>query len=562
MNAIEYLLQAFTKEGVTHFFMVPGGHVDPMLSALKNVSSLHAIVAAHEEGATFMADGYAKMSRKFGVAGGIGGPGITNMTTGIATAHVDGTPLFIITGEPSTVWEGRGAFQDASGAGVDAHNILQSITSRRLTLDDTHSLKHHVGMLMRAMLGHATRGPVQLDFPENKQVEEVNFTYQPVPASFYQPRFIDQQSAKQTFNLLRGKNKVMIIAGTGALQSNASNVLLQFAEKFTIPVATTLTAKGLFPEDHPLSLGVFGWFGNQHAIDAVCDGEVEAIIVLGSRLHQSDTLRWLPALKQKNLLIINDVNEANYYANYDPDLFVLGDAHEYLRILTEAAGEERAILTNGAAARAAWLKEIQKNPKCYEIENLRSNEVPIHPARIAYELRKVMPRNTVLFAGEGAGSFIISHYWECYEPDQYFSEVKYFSPMGWSIAAAIGGKLARPDLPVVALVGDGSMLMHGLELQTAARYHVPVIFVLMNNGAHGNPQLRAEKMGAFETKLLELPIHDWVAIAKGLGLEGFRVTDPNELAPTLAKALALNQPVLIDVRSGNPPTPTYLFDRT
>lgn len=171
------------------------------------------------------------------------------------------------------------------------------------------------------------------------------------------------------------------------------------------------------------------------------------------------------------------------------------------------------------------------------------------------ELERVMPHNTILFSGEGASGFIASHYWKCRGPRRHFTQVKYISSMGWSICAAIGGKLANPEAPVVAIVGDGSMLMHGLEIQTAARYSSAVIFVLMNNGAHGNPQLRAKKVGVFEENILKLPIHDWAKIAEGLGVVGITVDQPEDLAPAFKKALSLNKPVLIDIRTGNYPTP-------
>ena len=138
--------------------------------------------------------------------------------------------------------------------------------------------------------------------------------------------------------------------------------------------------------------------------------------------------------------------------------------------------------------------------------------------------------------------------------------VKYFSPMGWCLAAAIGGKFAKPDVPVVCVIGDGSMLMHGLEIQTAARNNLPIIVVIMNNGAHGNPQLRAKKIGKYETDFLKLPFHDWAAIANALGAVGMFVDRAEQLGPTFEKALTLNKTVVIDVRVGNYPTPSYAFD--
>jgi acetolactate synthase I/II/III large subunit len=562
MKASEYLLKVFNTEGIKNIFMVPGGHVDPLMSALGKVPEIQGIVAAHEGGALFMADGYAKVSGKFGVALGIGGPGVTNMVTGIATAYVDKTPVFVVTGEAKTCLEGRGVFQDSTAAGIEDNSILQSITSKRLHISHLNLVKHHIDLLLRNMLGHATRGPVQLSFPSDLQIGEVNYTQQKLPDALYQPRFLDNDTSQKTWALLKGCSKVAILAGTGVLHANASRELVRFAEQYEIPVATTLTAKGVFPEDHRLSLGVLGWYGNRYAVETLLSKEIEILIVLGSRLHQPDTMAWTQDFLPAKALIINDINEASSHGGYPADLFVLGDAYEYLCYLNEANSTDKNILLNTISQRKNWLAKIkQADSNYYDPENLHSNVIPIHPARVTHELRQVMPRNTILFAGEGASSFIASHYWTCYGPQQYFTEVKYLSPMGWSIAAAIGGKLAKPDAPVVALIGDGSMLMHGMEIHTAARYNIPVIFVLFNNGAHGNPQLRGRKIGKFEEEFLSLPIHDWAKFAEALGVTGFTVTDPEQLKPVFTQALALKKPVLVDVRTGNYPTPTYAYDR-
>ncbi len=556
MKAIEYVLQTIQNEGVKNIFMIPGMHVDPLVSALQNFPHLKAIVACHEEGAAFMADGYAKVSGRFGVAAGIAGPGITNMVTAIACAHSDQTPLLIITGETDENWEGRGAFQDGSLGGINDSGIVASITKKRLRVYRRETLSPHLDHLMRTMLGGPTRGPVHLAISYILQNEEVDCKPRKLPY-LSQPRYVDRKGVETTWQKLKGAKKIAILAGGGTLHSNAAEELIRFAELFEIPVATTLSSKGVFPENHPLSLGVLGWYGNPYALHTLLQGEIDALIVLGSRFSQVNSAKWAPGLQPKQALIINDINEASYFGNYHPDLFVLGDAKEYLRLLNEAP--EKEILLTTKEARRSWIEEIHKTgPNYFDGENLTSDLVPIHPARVMRELQAAMPPNTILFSGEGASSFFASHYWKCSGPRQHFTQVKYISSMGWSIAASIGGKLANPNAPVVSIIGDGSMLMHGLEIQTAARNNIAVIFLLMNNGAHGNPQLRAKKVGPNEAHFLDLPIHDWVKIGEGLGVAGIRVEHPSELKGAFEKALHLNRPVLIDIRTGNYPTPVKI----
>lgn len=558
MKAADFLLEVLQKEGISHLFLVPGGYVDPLISALENVPNITAIVAAHEGGAVFMADGYARASGKFGVAFGIGGPGITNMVTGIATAFMDETPLFIITGETKLSWEGRGAFQDSSTAGINDTTILQSITVKKLSVVDVNSTPYDVKTLLHAMLNHTGRGPVHLSIPADIQIQERDFHYKKMPATIYHPRFLDEKNFANLWPLLKNQANIVILAGTGITHSDASHTLVEVAERFNIPVATTLGAKGVMPEDHPLSMGVFGWFGTRRANEVLLSKEIDVLLVLGSRLSQMETMSWTKDLLPRHALIINDLSESSFFPNYDPQLFILGDNQEFLQALLKA---DNQILTTSEGQRKKWLQDyVLKIPRIYDEDNLTTDITPIHPTRLIHELRRVMPKNTMLFVGEGAHGFFATHYWTSYAPHQYFITVKYMSPMGWSIPAAIGGKLARPDQPAVCLTGDGSIMMHGMEIQTAARYNLPIIFIVFNNKAHGNPQLRGRRIGQFECKFLALPQHDWAKLGEALGAVGMTVTKPEELRPTFEKALALNKTVVIDVLTGNYQTPTYLLD--
>lgn len=553
MKTTEYLIKLFELEGVHHLFMVPGFHVDPIMSAIKSFPSFTGVVAAHEGGAAFMADGYAKVSGKFGVAAGIGGPGITNMMTGITTAFSDQTPVFIITGDSETDLQGRGSFQDTSPSNFDANTFLFPVTNKHLVISHPDTIKPHIDSLFRNMLG-VHRGPVQLTLPADLENAEINIEPVKLSDSLYHPRTLDQESCHKIWEHLHNASHIMILAGMGSLHSEATHALVQFAETFEIPVATTLAGKSVFPENHRLSMGVFGWFGNPRAIETILSDSVEVLIVLGSRLNQVSTAKWSQRFLPSKTLIINDINENSYFGNFNPDLFVLGDTKTFLENLMQS--ENKTILENSIPKRKQWIDTItQITPNCYDTENLTSNMIPIHPTRVIHELRRIMPKNTILFSGEGASGFIASHYWVCYGPRQHFSQVKSMSPMGWSIAAAIGGKFANPSVPVVSIIGDGSMLMHGLEIQTAARYGLAIIFVLIDNEAHGNPQLRAKTMGQFETDFLKLPGHDWAKIAEGLGLVGLTVTNPTDLASIFAHALELNKPVLIHIKAGNYATP-------
>jgi acetolactate synthase-1/2/3 large subunit len=437
MKLSEFILTVFASEKISHAFMVPGGHLDPFMSSFQHRKQIQPIVACHEGGAVFMADGYARASGRFGVALGIGGPGITNMMTGIALAHTDHVPLFVVTGEAKMSIAGRGAFQDSTTEFLNDNALTLPLLSQKTTITDPDSIDYQMQLLIRKMLSHSNRGPVNLSVPSNIAKVDGDFSYLPMSESLYFPRFLDHAAANLVRDKMGSAVKVAILAGEGVVHSGASESLIKFAEKYSIPVATTLNAKGVIPEDHELALGVLGWFGNKGAHDVLLRQELEVLIVIGTRLHQADTLSWTKKLIPKKCLIMNDIDEASPFPNYHPDHFILGDAKTFLDYLSQVENLQPQIAIQ---TRRSWLdNEILHIDRYYDIDNYSSEIMPIHPARIAKELQKVMPKETVIFSGEGAGSFIVSHYWKAYQPRSFFSPIKYMSPMGWSIAAAIGG---------------------------------------------------------------------------------------------------------------------------
>lgn len=564
MQSAYYILNRLKTEGVDHVFMVPGGYIDPFLTALSKLPELNAIVAAHEGGAAYMADGYARASRLFGPLLVVGGPGITNTVTGIATACTDQIPIMLMTGGVPKDWQGRGAFQDSSAAGIKDNYIFESITKMQVEISDVKTLERDMDRLMRQMLSHASRGPVHIAVPLNIQKTESDFaTPHKLPDVLYNPRFVDNNACNKVWEALRKNKKIAIFAGSGAVKSDATAELIKFAERFEIPVASTMVAKGVIPEDHRLSLGVFGWYASRHAYEAIIPDEIEVLIVLGSKLNQFDTLAWSKEFKPKNVLILNDINTNSVFREYHIDIPVLGDSQEFLRTLNAAPDEWVNELKASNPDRIEWLKRIRATgTRLYQMETTTCNAVPMHPAQVISELRKVMPRNTSVSVDTGAHALFSGHYWDAYEPNHFFSSLNYLGAMGWAIGAGIGVKCARPDEPSVVITGDGCMTMQGMDVQTAARYGINVIFLVINNSALGNPYLRDKVIGEFEGNITKSPTHDWVNYAKSLGAEGLKVEKPEDLEKTFKKALEISKtkPVVIDVicdRDCTPPVEAY-----
>ena len=546
-------MEAFRLEGLSHVFLVPGGLIDPFLPALSATAGLTPIVAAHEGGAAYMADGYARASGRFGACFAIGGPGLTNMVTAVAAASTDQSPVIVISGQVPSDWEGRGGFQDSSPATLNDVALFQPLTKSSLIVESPHLVNHHVRASFLKMLA-SPQGPVHISLPLDIQRTEVHQPWDKLDASVYSPRFVDLQALERLWQILLpgdsrpAPSRLVILAGAGVEKSRATSDLLAFAERFEIPVATTLRAKGVFPEDHRLSLGIFGYAGHRYAIESILSGEVEILLVLGSGLSQRDTLFWDRKMLPGRALIHVDLDPKVIGRTWHTEVPLVGDCGQVLRCLLKADPPRLAGLAATNHERRTWLERLRSSgPRYYDAEHANSDAVPMHPARVLRDLRRVVPRETVLLVDSGAHRAFCGHYWEAYEPLTYLSATN-LGPMGWAIPAGIGAKLARPERPLVVVTGDGCMLMHGMEIQTAGRYNIPVVFLVINNSALGNVWLRASQEGPGPAGLTELPTHDWAGFARSLGLQAATVTAPADLEAAFQTALATGSPYLLDVR--------------
>jgi acetolactate synthase-1/2/3 large subunit len=554
MKGTHYILKALATEGIEALFFVPGGLIDPFLSAFEDTPQIKPIIAAQEGGACYMADGYSRASGNFGACLAIGGPGLTNMTTAVSTAWTDRSPVLVLSGEVSTFMEGLGEFQDASACSFNDTEILRPVTSISLSIENPHLLNHHFREAMLTMFGRR-KGPVHLSLPRDVQEADISTAHERLDRSLTDPLILDSRAMDRLWaKVAPGRdydtraNKIAILAGKGAENAEASKGLLKLAELFHIPVATTLRAKGVFPEDHPLSLGVFGYAGTRHSSTAILADDLELLMVLGSGLNERDTMHWNPKLASRRGMFQVDVTPEAIAAVYGGATTVVGDVAAFLDAIMCEPNELLSHLEAGKAVRREWMDDIQKLPRLYDAENCSSDAIPIHPARVVSDLRRVMPRETVALVDSGAHRAFAGQYWLSYEPRTYISATN-LGPMGWGIPAGVGVKVARPDRPCVVITGDGCMLMHGLEIQTAARFNIPVIYVVINNSAFGNVWLRASKMGPKPSELTSLPDHDWATLAKALGLNSVTVRKPQELARAFEQALESNSAFLIDIKA-------------
>ena len=546
MNGSGYLLDALAAEGIDHLFMVPGGLVDPFLPALGAQGAIRPVVAAQEGGAAYMADGYARASGNFGAALCIGGPGLGNTVTAVAAARTDGSPVLVLSGEVATAVEGLGVFQDASAQTLDDVSIMRPVTRYAASVDNPRNLNH---LFRRAMLELRTQpaAPVHLSIPHDAQDADIDVRHARIDATLARPAVLSVSGAEASLAMLTGgASRIVFLAGAGIEFAEGAGALRELAEAYDIPVATTLRAKGVFPEDHPLSLGVFGYAGTHHAKVALCDDKPDVLVVLGSGLNQRDTMNWALPIAPRGTVLVNaspvSIGERTQACG------VVADVRAYLDWLGAQRARLAPALEATRDARRAWLAAIRSQPRLQDPEHQASDAVPIHPARIVADLRAAFPRDGILLVDSGAHRAFAGHYWTSYEPRTYISATN-LGPMGWAIPAAVGVQCAQPRRKVAVVTGDGCMRMHGIEVATAARYGLPVVYVVVNNGALGNVWLRAHSRGPVPDELTTLPDVDWAAFGRSLGCEGETVRDPAELAPAFARAVARAMPTVIDVKA-------------
>jgi acetolactate synthase-1/2/3 large subunit len=347
----DYILNALVREGLRHLFLVPGGLIDPFLPALARQPALHPVVAAHEGGAAAMADGYARASGMFGAALAIGGPGSCNMATAVAAAKTDRSPVLVLTGEIPVDMEGRGSSQDASQATLDDTAAMAPLTRLSKTVVDVRNLNHWFRHALTAMWAQP-RGPVHLSLMHDALAGEYAADYVPVLGYFVGAEPLSTALADAVLGLIadpqRPRARIVILAGAGVEHDAAAAHLRRAAERWSLPVATTLRAKGVFPEDHELALGVFGYAGTRHATAAILSAEPDCVLVLGSGFNERDTMHWTVRERTKALLIHVNTDMEELTANAELGQIVPGSCHAFLDLMHERAAVIAPTLEGGA----------------------------------------------------------------------------------------------------------------------------------------------------------------------------------------------------------------------
>lgn len=551
LTAIQLLLKYLEAEGVKYIFGIPGGPLMPLYEAIfDDGQKIKPIITKHEEGAAFMADGYARVSGQLGVCCTTTGPGATNALTGIACAYRDSVPILVLTAQIGISAFGKGAAQESSPQGIDIVNLYKTVTKGSYMLPAPEKTAEIIRFLLRTSLS-SRPGPIHLNFPADMFKRLVRSDL--IPPSSYRPcaESFDRRSIKEASQLLLRAHNPVILAGYGVHLARAYKELLNFAYRLKIPVATTPKGKSVFPENHILSLGVFGLAGSPQADDFIFSSETDVVFAIGTSLGEASTHAWDPRLVQGKKFLQMDIDPKEIGKNYPVDVGLVGDARHVLLELNyqiERDLKEVGLPELTLGRRLAKIRAIKAmRNRVVDMESMDSESVPLKPQRVIAELRRAMSDSAILFVDIGNVMAWAIHYFTTQMPGSFFINMG-FGSMGHGLAAAIGGKLAAPHRPVISLVGDGAFAMNGMEIHTAVENKIPVVWVVMNNGGHGMVHMgeTIQFKGKFNTALFNHPLQI-AKIAEAMGARAIRVHEPGEVEQAVRYAIQANEPYVVEV---------------
>jgi acetolactate synthase-1/2/3 large subunit len=533
LTGAEILCETLTRLGVRHIFGYPGGAILPVYDALGK-SRLHHILVRHEQGATHMADGYARASGGVGVAMATSGPGATNMVTGIATAMLDSSPVVCITGQVSSKLLGSDAFQE-----VDITGITMPITKYNVVVSKVEDIARTVREAF--LIANSGRpGPVLVDVTKDAQQASAEFEWDACAPKLPPKRVRrnhDQEEFDRAVELLNSAKRPVILAGRGILLSGAMQTFEKFVHTSNIPVAMTLLGIGCFPASDPLNLGMMGMHGEAWVNTAI--QEADLLIAVGMRFDDRVTgdLRTYARNARK---IHIEVDRAEINKNVKVDAAIIGDAGETLEALLPHVHERD---------HSAWVAHIQQLKGDSAVRDIQSlpDTGHLYAAHVINDLWKATQGNAVVVTDVGQHQMWEAQYYHHNQPRTLITSGG-LGTMGFALPAAIGAKMARPDAEVWVVAGDGGFQMTMCELATIVQEKLNVKIAIINNGYLG--MVRQWQEFFYDKRYVATPLvaPNFAALANSFGIRGETVTARKEVIPAIESARNSDQAVLIDFR--------------
>jgi acetolactate synthase-1/2/3 large subunit len=541
MTGARFLAQTAYGYGLTHVFFMP--YIAPRALMEMEKLGIQRVQTHGEKAAAYMADGYARAKRAPGLCMAQS-VGALNLAAGLQDAYLACAPVVAITGRELQIHQQRHAYQE-----VDHINPFAAVTKSSAVVTKPEQLPVYLRQALRTATT-GTPGPVHLDLEgiDGKAVVDQSADLEVIiEAPFaHVPPFrpeADQESVLAALRLLTQAQRPVMVAGGGVTASGARAELIALAEKLSIPVATALNAKAMFPADHPLALGVPGSYSRACANQALC--EADLVFFIGS--HTGGQVTYNYTIPPQGTPIIQlDINPAEIGRNYPIQVGLQGDIRNTLRRMIELAAT--------AAPRIAWLNRVQQLVQTWKSTisgQLHSDILPMRPERLCGELSNYLPSDAMLVSDTGHSGIWTGTLLDLKHPEQ--SYIRCAGSLGWGLPAAIGAKCAQPARPVLCFTGDGGIWYHLLELDTARKCGIHTVTVVNNNHSlnqekHGVETIYGGQSSGSD-ELWLFPDSDFARLAQSLGCFGITVHQPNQLANALDQAFAAGKPAVVDVKT-------------
>jgi acetolactate synthase-1/2/3 large subunit len=556
LTGAQALIKSLEMQKVEVIFGLPGGAILPVYDPILD-SSIRHILVRHEQGAGHMAEGYAHVTGRPGVAMVTSGPGATNIVTPLADAMMDSIPMVVITGQVATTSIGTDAFQEVAITGV-----TMDITKHNWLITDVNDIPRVIAEAFHvATTGRP--GPVLVDFPKDIANQTMDWYW---PQSLdeldlpgYHPQTTgDSTEVRRAAELMLRAERPVLYAGGGILKARGAEALLELATRTGIPVVTTLMGRGTFPDSHPLCLGMPGMHGNYTAVTAM--QRADLLVALGSRFDDRVTGK-IAAFAPEAKIIHVDIDPAELGKVRRPDVGIVGDARIVIGQLIEAlsalglgaAGTSPAP-DSAAAAKpdlGPWMTQIRVWQEQFPLTYDQVEGGALKPQYVLEQLRDMSPEDTIVASGVGQHQMWASQYWRFNHPYTWVNSGG-AGTMGFAVPAAIGAKVGRPDKTVWAVDGDGCFQMTAQELVTASAERIPVKIAILNNAYLGMVRQWQELFYAerYSEVYLSPDLPDYVKWAEAMGCVGLKVESAEEVAPAIEKANGIDdRPVVIDFRT-------------
>jgi acetolactate synthase-1/2/3 large subunit len=543
LTGAQALIRSLEMQGVDVMFGLPGGAILPVYDPIID-SSIRHILVRHEQGAGHMAEGYAMVTGKPGVAMVTSGPGATNIVTPLANAYMDSTPLVVVSGQVATGSIGTDAFQEC-----DITGVTMGITKHNWLIKDVNDIPRTVAAAFHvATTGRP--GPVLIDFPKDIANATMEWYW---PESVddldlpgYHPLTIgDPELVKEAAQLIREAQRPVLYVGGGVLKARAAEALRALAELTGIPVVTTLMARGAFPDSHPQALGMPGMHGHYTAVTAMQRSDL--LISLGARFDDRVTGK-ISAFAPDAKIIHVDIDRAELGKVRRADVGIAGDCRLVIEELLLAMHAH-----DGAPVPdlAPWWKQVRQWQEQFPLYYADVEGGAIKPQNVVEQLRDAAPEDTIVVAGVGQHQMWASQYWEFNHPYTWVNSGG-AGTMGFAVPASIGAKVGRPDRTVWAIDGDGCFQMTAQELVTASAEQIPVKIAILNNAYLG--MVRQWQEMFYEERYSEVylspDLPDYVKWAEAMGCVGIRAESPEDVGPAIEKANSIDdRPVVVDFRT-------------